>query len=165
MSEVGKDKHLRKLVDLEKLSETIKQAKVQNKKVVLTTGVFDIFHPGHLYYLEEIACCGDILVVGLAADKIVKKGPGRPIFNEKERRIILAGLEAVDYPVIFTDLFDFVRQINPDIWVISPTSNEQYNKQKMDFASQNNIRIIVLESAYPLHTSDIIAKIKKLLDH
>ena len=161
---MAKRKHLEKLVSLEKISAIITQAKTNGKKIVLTTGVFDIFHPGHLYYLEELSFYGDILVVGLAADKIVKKGPGRPIFNEKERRILLASLEAVDYPVIFTDLFDFVRQIKPHIWVISPTSNQKYNQQKKDFAAKNNIEIVILESAYPIHTTDIIAKIKNLKD-
>ncbi|OGY41944.1 MAG: hypothetical protein A2Y82_05145 [Candidatus Buchananbacteria bacterium RBG_13_36_9] len=159
---MGKRKHFRKIMSLAKLSNVITQLKAKGKTIVLTTGVFDIFHPGHLYYLEKISAFGDILVVGLAADKIINKGSGRPIFNEQERQIVLAGLAAVDYPVIFTDIKEFISQIKPHIWVISPTSNPKHNQEKKDLAIRYNIKIIKLDSSYPLHTSDIIAKIKEI---
>ena len=39
----------------------------------------------------------DILVVSITADKYVKKGPDRPIYNENQRSSILSNLEFVDY--------------------------------------------------------------------
>jgi cytidyltransferase-like protein len=48
-------------------------------KVVFANGVFDPFHVGHLYYLEEARKQGDHLIVGVASDRHVQKGPGRPL--------------------------------------------------------------------------------------
>lgn len=40
--------------------------------VVLTFGTFDIFHPGHEYYLREAKKHGDKLVTVIARDQTVK---------------------------------------------------------------------------------------------
>jgi FAD synthetase len=43
------------------------------KKVVMTFGTFDMFHPGHRYYLSEARKEGDVLVVIVARDITVEK--------------------------------------------------------------------------------------------
>jgi len=45
------------------------------------------------------------LIVGVNSDQSVKKlkGKKRPIINEKERAFLIAGLEVVDYVVIFNE--------------------------------------------------------------
>lgn len=54
---------------------------------VLTFGTFDIFHPGHEYYLRESKKYGDRLVTIVARDETVKNLKGRlPRYNEEQRR-------------------------------------------------------------------------------
>jgi len=79
--------------------------KLRDKKIVFTNGCFDILHSGHLSYLEKAKEFGDILIVGVNSDQSVKKlkGKKRPIINEKERAFLIAGLEVVDYVVIFNE--------------------------------------------------------------
>ena len=57
--------------------------KMLEKKIVFTNGVFDILHHGHIASLTEAASYGEILIVGVNADKSVTKlkGPSRPINN------------------------------------------------------------------------------------
>jgi len=43
------------------------------KKVVMTFGTFDMFHPGHRYYLSEARKYGDILIVVVALDATVER--------------------------------------------------------------------------------------------
>ena len=72
------------------------------RKVALTTGTFDLFHVGHLEYLEQVKQYGDILVVMMSGDDRVKarKGSKRPIIPEAERARILGALKIVDYVFI-----------------------------------------------------------------
>ena len=49
--------------------------------IVLCHGVFDVVHSGHLEHLRQAKEQGKYLLVSITADKFVKKGPGRPIFN------------------------------------------------------------------------------------
>ena len=44
-----------------------------NKTVVMTNGLFDILHQGHIYLLNEAKKLGDIFVVAINSDESVKK--------------------------------------------------------------------------------------------
>ena len=93
----------------------------RDKKIVFTNGCFDILHVGHVKYLEEAKSLGDILIVGLNSDSSVRrlKGEKRPINNETDRAYILAGLQAVDYIVIFEEdtPYRLIEYLKPDILV------------------------------------------------
>jgi rfaE bifunctional protein nucleotidyltransferase chain/domain len=102
--------------------------KHQDKKIVLTSGTFDLFHTGHLHYLEAVKAHGDILVVLLSGDVRVKarKGDTRPIIPEADRAEILDALRIVDYVLIDPNAgegssapfyMDLVRDLQPACYV------------------------------------------------
>ncbi len=80
-------------------------ARAAGAKIVFTNGVFDILHAGHVQYLEFAKKQGDILVVGVNSDQSVQilKGPTRPVNPLEDRMAVLAGLQAVDYVVSFSE--------------------------------------------------------------
>lgn len=86
-------------------------------RLVFANGVFDPFHVGHLYHLEEAKRQGDFLLVGVAADKAIQKGPGRPLFNAEERARVVRALRIVDDVAIIEDVFEALRVIRPDVYV------------------------------------------------
>ena len=110
-----------KIVSQTELKKIALDAKSSNKTIVFTNGCFDIFHVGHLRYLQEAKKLGDLLVVAVNSDLSVKslKGPTRPINNEADRMELLAGLECVDFVTIFeeTTAINIVNYIKPDIYV------------------------------------------------
>lgn len=70
---------------------------VNNLKVILTGGVFDIVHLGHIKTLEESRDHGDILLVVVASDETVKRSKGRlPINSQESRMVLLSHLDVVD---------------------------------------------------------------------
>src|SRR5262245_11104953 len=90
-------------------------------KVVMTNGVFDLLHPGHVRYLQAARREGDALIVAVNSDRSVRanKGPTRPITPELERAELLEALSAVDAVVIFDQETpaDIIRAIEPDVLV------------------------------------------------
>lgn len=87
-------------------------------KTVLATGVFDLLHPGHLYYLNEARALGDYLVVLVASDVVVKKEKAKPYFNEGERAQMIASLKMVDEAVVGNRENNYCATVNslqPDI--------------------------------------------------
>lgn len=92
-----------KVVSREQLETICVDLKKQGKLLVSTNGCFDILHWGHIQYLEQARSLGDVLICAVNSDDSVKriKGPSRPIHDEKTRAHQLAGLESVDYVVIF----------------------------------------------------------------
>lgn len=91
------------------------RASNSSKKVVLTSGTYDLFHVGHLHYLEQAKALGDILVVILSGDKRVqsRKGSNRPIIPQAERQEILNALKVVDYVFIDPCSVDEIPESNP----------------------------------------------------
>jgi D-beta-D-heptose 7-phosphate kinase/D-beta-D-heptose 1-phosphate adenosyltransferase len=99
----------------------IERRRARGAVVVFTNGVFDLFHPGHVRYLQQARALGDMLIVGLNSDASVRcnKGADRPINPEAERAEVLAALECVDAVVIFDEdtPAEIVRACQPDILV------------------------------------------------
>ena len=85
-------------------------------KRVMAQGVFDILHPGHIYYLSESAKLGEELHVVIARDSRIKNR--KNIFmEENERREIVEAMEVVNSAILGSEgsLFDSVKKIEPDI--------------------------------------------------
>lgn len=96
-------------------------AKPRTGRVVFTNGVFDLLHRGHVEYLFAARELGDVLVVGLNADESVRrlKGPTRPVNEQMDRAIVLAGLACVDAVTIFDEdtPAELIRALVPDVLV------------------------------------------------
>lgn len=88
-------------------------------KLCFTNGCFDLLHPGHVQYLEDVRALGDFLVVGLNSDASTRrlKGPARPIQDEWARARILLGLRSVDAVVRFDEdtPFELITALQPDV--------------------------------------------------
>jgi len=84
---------------------------------VMASGVFDLLHIGHLYYLEEAKKYGDELIVVVACDETVRKKKHEPIMPAEERRKLVESLKPVDKAVIGyeDDFLRIVEEIKPDI--------------------------------------------------
>lgn len=112
---------LPKIVKIEALLPKIEALRKKGKTIVFTNGCFDIIHAGHVRYLDAARQQGDLLVVGMNSDRSVKliKDENRPIVSEKHRSEVLAGLESVDYVLIFDepDPLRLICDLKPDVLV------------------------------------------------
>ena len=104
------------------MSELAARAQALPHPVVMTNGVFDILHRGHVTYLAQARSLGASLVVAVNSDRSVKmlgKGDDRPINTEADRAAVLASLESVSLVVVFDDQVPLkaVENARPDIYV------------------------------------------------
>ena len=111
----------RGVMTADQLVAAVEDARAQGERIVFTNGCFDIIHAGHVGYLADARKEGDRLVVAINDDKSVTrlKGPGRPINPVERRMIVLAGLEAVDWVVSFSEDTPetLLQRIRPDVLV------------------------------------------------
>jgi rfaE bifunctional protein nucleotidyltransferase chain/domain len=109
----------RKIVSREQLARA---AAALARPLVLTNGVFDILHRGHVTYLEQARAQGAALVVAVNSDRSVRqlgKGPDRPINPDADRAWVLAALQSVDLVTIFDEQVPLpvLELVRPDIYV------------------------------------------------
>jgi D-beta-D-heptose 7-phosphate kinase/D-beta-D-heptose 1-phosphate adenosyltransferase len=111
----------RGVVTEEQLLLAIEDARASGERLVFTNGCFDIIHAGHVGYLEEARKQGDRLIVAVNSDASIRalKGNGRPINPLDRRMAVLAGLEAVDWVVDFSEDTPerLLRRVKPDVLV------------------------------------------------
>ncbi len=89
----------------DELKVAVAAARKRGEKVVMTNGVFDILHAGHVSYLANARKLGDRLIVAVNSDASTKrlKGETRPVNPLEQRMIVLGALEAVDWVVSFEE--------------------------------------------------------------
>jgi rfaE bifunctional protein nucleotidyltransferase chain/domain len=106
--------------------------RIAGERVVLTNGVFDLLHPGHLHYLRAAAELGQALFIAINGDASVQalKGPTRPVQTVAERAYTLGALEFVDTLLVFnTPRLDAeIRALRPDVYAKAG----DYTLEKLD---------------------------------
>ena len=102
-------------------AEVAERARAAGQRIVFTNGVFDLLHPGHVRYLRAARRLGDVLIVGVNADRSARqnKGSARPLVPAAERAELIAALEFVDAVVIFDEdtPYDTIKELRPDVLV------------------------------------------------
>lgn len=92
------------------------------RPLVMTNGVFDVLHRGHVSYLHQAAELGGSLLVAVNSDRsarLLGKGPDRPLNSELDRAYVLAGLASVDMVTFFDSRtpVELIKTIMPDVYV------------------------------------------------
>lgn len=89
---------------------------------VMTNGVFDLLHRGHVSYLAQARELGASLVVAVNSDHSVRrlnKSAERPVNTCDDRMALLAALASTSLITVFDDAtaLPLVTMIQPDIYV------------------------------------------------
>ena len=92
------------------------------RPLVLTNGVFDVLHRGHVMYLAQARALGASLVVALNTDASARrlgKGPDRPLNNDADRAFVMAALASTSLVTWFDEdtPLELVEALRPDILV------------------------------------------------
>lgn len=154
-----------KLFTLEQAVAARGRLRAAGRKVVLTNGVFDLLHTGHLYYLQQARALGDALFIALNSDASVKvlKGPLRPVMNEEQRAYALAALTCIDGIVIFREprLTAEILALRPDVYCkAGDYTLEKLNPQERAALESVGARIEFMPFLPGFSTTNLIAKIR-----
>ncbi|MFC1570445.1 PfkB family carbohydrate kinase [Candidatus Omnitrophota bacterium] len=127
-------KIFKKIKDVKSLAKTLAGHKKKGKKVVHCHGVFDLIHLGHIRHFNLAKKEGDVLVVTITADKHVKRGPGRPVFNQDLRAEALACLAMTDYVSIIDapTATECIKALKPDVYA----KGYDYKKKEEDLTGK-----------------------------
>ncbi len=141
-------------------------------RVVLTTGVFDIIHPGHIRFLEEakrLAGEDGRLLVIVACDSVVKGNKGRsPMFRARDRAFMVSKLKPVDRVYvgrrgdIEKNIEWFLKRLRPDVIVFGyDQASIMRMTQKVLKRLGLEIKTVRMRKFFDTSTSKIIEKIRR----
>jgi D-glycero-beta-D-manno-heptose 1-phosphate adenylyltransferase len=131
--------------------------------IVMTNGVFDLLHPGHVRYLQDARREGDALIVAVNSDRSVRaiKGATRPVNPERERAEVLAALACVDAVVVFDedDPQQIISRLQPDV-LVKGADWAEYAIIGRETVESRGGRVVRVPLAEGYSTSAIIRKIQ-----
>lgn len=149
--------------------------KYKNKTIVFCSGSFDLVHAAHILFFEHCRTFGDVLVVGVGSDLMVRrnKGRGRPILNQFVRLKTIDSLKPVDYCFLdestlkdhpLQEIEEVFKKLKPDLYVFNNGAFDIEYRKKLAGIYGVKIKIIgrhALKGFKNISTTKIIDKIKK----
>jgi len=144
---------------LAEVTAEVRALKAQGRRVVLTSGSFDLIHLGHVKYLARAKDCGDVLLVGVDSDAKIRrrKGEDRPMVPQAERLEMLAYQRPVDLIYLKHDddpRWGLIKAAEPDVLVL--TAGHSYSASEQEALLEFCGRIEVVERQSDVTTSERI---------
>ena len=129
-----------------------------------TSGVFDLFHIGHVNILRQSKALCDKLIVGVSTDELVYKYKNKyPVIPEKERLKIIKSIKFVNHAIYQDSMDKFInfKKLDFDIMFVGDDwyNNTKWNKLELKF---NKLGVKIIYFPYTKSTSS--TKINKILD-
>jgi rfaE bifunctional protein nucleotidyltransferase chain/domain len=134
------------------------------RPLVLTNGVFDLLHRGHVTYLSRARALGACLVVAVNSDASVRrlgKGEDRPVNGESDRAAVLAALESVSLVTVFDETVPLpvVEIVRPDIYV-KGGDYEMATVAEAQLARSWGARTVAIPFEFERSTTTLLARLR-----
>jgi glycerol-3-phosphate cytidylyltransferase len=111
---------------------------------VVTVGVFDLFHLGHMNVLEQASHCGDYLIIGVHDDMTNSKNVS--FFYSLEDRIrFVSSLRFVSEALRYERIDLFLQSLDFDVFAHGPDQNHQYFQKAIEWCNDNNKKVVELQ--------------------
>ncbi|HKK72383.1 MAG TPA: adenylyltransferase/cytidyltransferase family protein [Candidatus Krumholzibacteria bacterium] len=154
---------LARLVPPDELSSWAEAERAAGRSIVMTNGVYDLLHDGHVLSIVEAARWGDVLLVAINDDVSTRalKGPSRPILDQTVRATLVRGLRGVDAVTIFaaSSVLPTILTVRPDV----VAKGGQYSETEIvghDEVTSWGGRVIRLPMVEGVSTTDLIERIR-----
>ena len=134
-------------------------------KKVLTVGVFDYFHLGHLRLFKNAKKLGDYLIVAVQdEDYILKTKPNTKImYSLEERKELVGALNVVDEVVVYQDVDQIVKAVDFDIFAIGEDQNHEGFVRAEKWCRDNGKSVVRMKRTQGICSSQIKNNIGLLL--
>jgi len=130
---------------------------------VVTFGVYDYFHYGHLKLFERAKKFGDYLIVAVQdSDYILKYKPETTILYTTEQRVeLIRALSIVDEVVVYTDVDSTIKEIDFDIFVKGEDQKHAGFVNASEYAISRGKKVEVLTRTPGISSTQIRESLKK----
>jgi len=150
------------LSTLDKLEETL------TLETVFVTGCFNLFHPGHAYFLDTAKRFGKTLIIAIAHDDITKV-KRLPVLTQDQRMYMVDSHRAVDYVVPEDNkmppdnVSDIVNILNPSYWITNADNPNLEAYYALIIGTKTEMKILErrTDGIFNISTTSLINKIRE----
>ena len=143
--------------------------KLSNKKIIgYTSGVYDLFHIGHLNLLKNAKGLCDKLIVGVTVDSLVEYKHKRSVIPFEERIEIVRNIKCVDAAIPQEDLdkFKMWEKLHFDVLFVGDDwfKSERWQEMEKKFA-EVGVRVVYFPYTKGTSSTLLSATLKKLREN
>lgn len=124
---------------------------------VLTVGVYDYFHLGHLRLFKNARKLGDYLIVAVQdGNFILKTKPdAKVLYTTEQRKELVGALRVVDEVVTYTDIDVTIKNIDFDVFAIGEDQNHDGFQRAIKWCNEHGKRVVRMKRTPGICSSGI----------
>jgi glycerol-3-phosphate cytidylyltransferase len=133
-------------------------------KKVLTVGVYDLLHVGHVELFRKAKALGDYLIVAVQDSEVVAlyKPESQTVLSTEERCYMVRAIRYVDEVVVYRDVKDIVREVDFDIFAKGPDQRHEGFQKAVEWCQAQGREVVVLPRTEGVSSTDLKEIIKQM---
>ena len=131
-------------------------------KKVLTVGVYDLLHIGHVNLFRRAKALGDTLTVAVQSSEVVLKykPEAKLIYSTEERMYMVKAIRYVDEVITYEAVDDIVKTADFDVFVTGPDQTHEGFQRAIQWCKENGKESVVLPRTEGISSSWLKEQIK-----
>lgn len=131
-------------------------------KKVITFGVFDYFHLGHLRLFQNAKRLGDYLIVAVQDGTYIQKYKpnAKVLYTTEERMELVRALKVVDEVVIYRDVNEDIKRLDFDVFAIGEDQTHSGFQQAVSYCEKEGKQVVRMKRTEGISSSEIKDHIK-----
>lgn len=133
-------------------------------KKILTVGVYDMIHIGHVNLFKKAKELGTHLTVAVqSSDVVLKYKPNaKLIYSTEERMYMVRAIRYVDEVIVYEAVDDIVKQTDFDVFVTGPDQIHEGFQRAIQWCKEHNKKTVVIPRTEGISSSWLKEQIKSM---
>lgn len=126
-------------------------------KKVITFGVYDYFHLGHLRLFENAKKLGEYLIVAVQEEDFIlqTKPEAKIMYTTEQRKELVGALRVVDEVVSYTTVEETIKTIDFDLFAIGEDQNHEGFQSAVKWCQENGKEVVRMKRTPGICSSEI----------
>lgn len=132
-------------------------------KVVITVGVYDMLHIGHILLFKKAKELGDRLIVAIQdSDVVLKYKPqAKLVYTTEERCFMVSAIKYVDEVIVYKDIDKDIVHLDFDVFAKGPDQNHDGFQKAVKWCRENGKEVFIIPRTEGISSTILREHLKK----
>lgn len=115
-------------------------------KTILTVGVYDMLHIGHILLFKKAKELGDRLIVAVQDESVILKykPQAKMVYTTEERCYMVSAIRYVDEVIVYKDVDKDIQNVDFDIFAKGPDQEHAGFQRAVKWCEDNGKEVVVI---------------------
>lgn len=132
-------------------------------KKILTVGVYDMLHIGHMLLFKKAKELGDKLIVAVQDESVILKykPQAKMVYSTEERCYMVSTIKYVDEVVVYKDVDKDIQHIDFDVFAKGPDQCHEGFKNAVKWCEEHGKEVVIVPRTEGI-SSTLLREYKKI---